>query len=277
LRRHLFFTLVQICAIAWAIHWWRHLPAPGYAIGVLAVLAAAMSIHGEMLPWHKAVWMLLIGVFLIIEFRAIDRDRANYSNTETAKRIEERKQFQAIADGISATIANSDKQFAATMSGIRQNIDTITGGTTYCYVVAGPVGNDFLLTVNTVGSSPLHDVYVELVDLDMLKSLNATGKLLTLDAIQSFTTYYPSIPFLVSSSGHMLGKLPIEARDKRDLHFNFFSMNGVWGETLKLRRLNGNGWTEAIKVDKQLKGNRQKTIYTYVSPDYPKAGGKVDW
>jgi hypothetical protein len=77
LRRHWFFSLVQLGAVAWAVVWWRSLPVPGYAIGVLAVLAAVMSVHIEvgMAWWQKALWMLLMGGFLFLEFRAIEKDR----------------------------------------------------------------------------------------------------------------------------------------------------------------------------------------------------------
>ena len=46
LRHHWFFSLVQLSAVALLALWWRHLPVPGYAIGVLAVLAAVMSSLG---------------------------------------------------------------------------------------------------------------------------------------------------------------------------------------------------------------------------------------
>ena len=53
-----------------------YLPAlPGFAVAVIAVLAAAMSVHPDMQPWQKFVWLLFIGAFLITELRAIRQDR----------------------------------------------------------------------------------------------------------------------------------------------------------------------------------------------------------
>jgi len=72
---HWVFVALQLAAIPMAILWWRHLPPPGYAVAVIAILAALMSIHGDIKPWQKAAWMLLMGAFLIIEFDAIAKDR----------------------------------------------------------------------------------------------------------------------------------------------------------------------------------------------------------
>jgi hypothetical protein len=118
LRRHWFFNLVQFGAVAWAVVWWRHLPVPGYAIGVLALLAAVMSVHIEagMLRWQKAFWMLLMGAFLVIEFRAINKDRSDYAKVEEDKRKVERDSFQRIADGITKAINDSDTNFSITMA-----------------------------------------------------------------------------------------------------------------------------------------------------------------
>src|SRR5216683_7854909 len=92
-RRHWFFNAVQLAAIIGATYCWRHLPPTGYAIGIVAVLAAVMTVHGEMRHGHKVVWMLLIGAFLFIEFRAIDHDRADFAI-----------KFDSIVNGLKTTI-----------------------------------------------------------------------------------------------------------------------------------------------------------------------------
>ena len=78
----------------------------------------------------------------------------------------------------------------------------------------------------------------------------------------------------------MLARIPIGARAKRNLQFSFFSMNGVWSETLKLDRVNGQ-WAEAIRVVKVLpvKQGKQtsRTLYSFVTDTFPKKDGKVDW
>jgi hypothetical protein len=279
LRQHCLFDLVQLGALIWAMVWWRHLPAPGYAIGMLALLAAVMSIHiaKDMSTWQQALWMLLIGVFLVIEFHAIAEDRTNFARDEAYKRKEENEQFQSIANGLTGAMQQSQQQFAATMSGIKKSIDTVTGGDTFCYVIASPVGNQFMLTVATQGDNPLHEISVELVDVDLMRAIIAGKPSLFPEDIHRFTAYYPTIPFLASTSARQLTSIPIGGGDKRDLQITFLSMNGVWSETLKLRLTNGQ-WAQALRVSKIKSGKQaSKPLYDFVSETYPKTNGKVNW
>jgi hypothetical protein len=73
----LFLTL-QIALGLWALRWTtqKKMPPPGYAVAFIAVVAAVMSIQGDMLGWQKSTWMLVIGEFLIVELRSIRADRA---------------------------------------------------------------------------------------------------------------------------------------------------------------------------------------------------------
>src|SRR5262245_18963068 len=81
-RRHAVFVFGQVVGVAYVVYWWRVLPPPGYAIALLAILAAAMSLHGEMRAGHKAAWMVLLGFCLGLEFRAIRHDREEFSKAE---------------------------------------------------------------------------------------------------------------------------------------------------------------------------------------------------
>src|ERR1035438_875140 len=90
------FFAIQVGAAMWIYQWWFHLPPPGYSVGVLAVLAAVMSVHGEMPPFQKVFWLLLIAAFLFLEFRAIDWDRANIDAHDALVRMEERSQFREV-------------------------------------------------------------------------------------------------------------------------------------------------------------------------------------
>jgi hypothetical protein len=97
-KDHWLYSTAQLSAILLAIYFWHYLPSPGYAVAVLAVLAAAMSVHTDMRGWQKAVWMLLIGAFLLIEFRAIDEDRRKDEESQAKIRKEERDSFKSILD-----------------------------------------------------------------------------------------------------------------------------------------------------------------------------------
>src|SRR4051794_31285131 len=65
----------------WVFNSW--LPPPGVAVALVGVVAATMSIHAEMGNYHKALWMLIIGAFLVIEIFAI-----KHAETEQAAKQE---------------------------------------------------------------------------------------------------------------------------------------------------------------------------------------------
>lgn len=82
-RRNVFFLVLSLlCFIP--ILWWvpySHLPPPGWAVALIAVAAAAMSVHDEMKGWQKAIWLIVIGAFLVMEIRAIKKDRNEQKET----------------------------------------------------------------------------------------------------------------------------------------------------------------------------------------------------
>jgi len=48
--------------------------------------------------WHKAVWVLIIGAFLFLEFRAVHNDRVNAETQRAEIRKEERQSFKDILE-----------------------------------------------------------------------------------------------------------------------------------------------------------------------------------
>jgi hypothetical protein len=276
-RQHWFFDIVQVAATLLAVYWiWTaRFPPPGYAIGILAVLAAIMSLHADMQKWQKAAWVVLMGVYLFTEFRAITKDRNEFAHTEERRRNEQNQQFQDIASGLQSSMEQSQAQFRDTMSGIGRTINSVTGGNGFCYAMASPVGNQFLLIISTTSPDALRDINAEMTDDDVVRNT----RVFTWDAIQGFTTHFPVVLSLSSSAGWNIGTIPIGTSEKRKLHFNFFAMNGNWHETLNLRFVAGH-WAQAIRVTKDIRGsksNAQKKLYEWVPPDYPKVEGKVDW
>src|SRR5580704_2891714 len=53
------------------LYWHYRMPPPGYAIGALAVVAGIMSVR-EMKTPAKVLWIVLLILMLLTEFRAID-------------------------------------------------------------------------------------------------------------------------------------------------------------------------------------------------------------
>lgn len=158
----------------------------------------------------------------------------------------------------------------------KENIADVTGGTSFCYIVAAPIEKEFMLDLRTIGKSPLHFVYVEMIDKDVLSGL--VGKLgLTQKEMESFITDYPAVPFLSDTSARSLARTPMGETGKRSLHFNFFSMNGVWTEDLLLQNVNGR-WEQALRVTKAAKNRKSWiTMHQDITPNFPKVNGNVDW
>jgi hypothetical protein len=76
-RRYWFYLICQFIAAVFVFRWigYAHLPWAGVAVAGVAGLAAIMSIHPDLRPWQKVIYILLIGAFLVTEFRAIRKDR----------------------------------------------------------------------------------------------------------------------------------------------------------------------------------------------------------
>jgi hypothetical protein len=116
--QHTIFLVVQIgisCVVVW---FWFSVPAPGWAVAILAGVAAAMSVHGDMRPWQKVFWMILIGVLLVIELRAISKDRADSDAKALADRQAQDLAFRAVKDA-------QDKDFKETAGGLETAISGI--------------------------------------------------------------------------------------------------------------------------------------------------------
>ena len=131
---HWFHIPWQILVAAFCLYWYWHPPAPSKAVLILTGVTVVMALL-DMSKAHKAVYLVLVICLMFIENRAINKDRTDAANLEDERRKEESKQFQAIADGIKATIANSDKEFTATMGRTNQVLHNITGGESYSVLV----------------------------------------------------------------------------------------------------------------------------------------------
>jgi hypothetical protein len=198
---HRFFLLIKVAA-ALLTSWWlfRTLPPPGYAIGVVAVVAAVLTFQEHMHGWQKAIWMILIGVLLIVEMRSIKVDRAradaqalqdreNQDNNFRLLRQREEQQFAATLGGLkdqfSATISGFDtsrrlenqlfgsllREQTRLFSGMQQStqdtLNALTGGDSYGVISpllmsesSGKAEYDLMISVR--GKNTLWDVRVEM-------------------------------------------------------------------------------------------------------------------
>ncbi|MGB7548355.1 MAG: hypothetical protein WBM14_11445 [Terracidiphilus sp.] len=126
-RQRLFVAVQSVCVLVactfFGCFFFGRLPPPGVAVAILAVVAAAMSLHRGMRGSHKALWMLIIGAFLVIELLAIVHER-NEQNEQQAQALkDERNRFSDIGQGIKTAIDESQKGFNATAKDSQKHFD----------------------------------------------------------------------------------------------------------------------------------------------------------
>jgi hypothetical protein len=263
----------------WLFIFNRHIPSPGKAVAVLGVAAAVMTLMGEMKRAEKFAWILILFGLLSVEVISIDVERTAHEQEQQQARNDQLQHFSEIGNGIRNNIKESDRNFNETMKKENQVLDNITGGETFCVIEAIPIPDRFVLDAIAVGSNPLHDVLVDHTDSDAIKSMIGTPQF-TFDAIQGITAHY-TIPFLTSASGLQLAQIPTGNGDKRNFHFNFFSMNGMWREDLKLRRLSNGVWMQAFKVSKDIPINgrqgREVVLCRTIPKEFPITKDDDSW
>lgn len=126
-------ALYLFIAILW--YWEIIIPSPGKAVAALGVVAAAMSLRGEMRGKEKAAWMVMLFALLALELTSIDKERDANETLRTATRQQEAASFREIGLGIRDSIDQSRHQFDATMGETNSVLSNITGGESYAVVV----------------------------------------------------------------------------------------------------------------------------------------------
>lgn len=127
------FVLVLAGAVLSA-YWLFRIPAPGYSVTVMGVAAALMAARTKATGYEKAGWMLLMFALLFVELRAIRKDRLGSEAKQAQAEKDLKQNFSDIGEGIKVSIAESDRNFAATMGKTNQVLENITGGDSFAYV-----------------------------------------------------------------------------------------------------------------------------------------------
>lgn len=276
-----FFRSIQIASLALGFYWWLwKLPVPGYAIGVLAVLAAVMSLHIEARVqwWDKSVWMLLMGAFLVLEFKAINEDRRIQDETH---RNELAAQAKANQNTITTILNTANEQSAQNQRQFKQTLDQMkgvattsqhalnfmTGGDSYldfgCTDIVGPseIALQGLPKGVMVGSCipELHGQF----PLQVHVSMFGPGPMGRWE--RDYGTVYP-LELGKSREGLTLMFYP---EDKKVAVFVVLitTSNGNYGQTIIVKKV-GARWLWASRYYKH-EGNKTKLIRTFSAPGFP--------
>src|ERR1035441_8899738 len=129
------FYLQAMVIVAIDVGWQSYQFAPGWAVAILAVVAVVMTVRADhYTKTEQVIWVLVALSLMVVEIRAITRDR---NVAETQRRVFEQQlqdRFQQTANSLGAVIRESDAHFDATIGKIGQAINTETGGDTFCYL-----------------------------------------------------------------------------------------------------------------------------------------------
>jgi hypothetical protein len=247
----------------------------------MAVVAALMALRPEMAGREKWLWAAILFTFALIEIRAINRDR-DESEARQEKFIKEQRQhFNEIGEGITGVVQQSDTQFKATvrqqsqefsqtMSKAQENLNHMTGGDSYPIVMVLPVPlkgtpNRLRLLLTVIGRNPLFDINVQLKNLPLPHTLNAT----------EFVTTGGDTPIFSSASlsPHrvmLLSTVEPSVGGQSDYLLITVARNGTFMEKLHVRSIGDtsktekNGitlpWEQSWEITKQLPSTRQKPI-----------------
>jgi hypothetical protein len=284
--QHRIFTATQLVLALWASWLYRHTPTPGWAVAILAVAAAAMSIHGEMRGWQKAVWMILIAALLGIELRAISKDRTDAeakalqtqnAQEESFRAIREQQDadFKETARGLDTEIRQSNalmSQVLRTSSTAQKTLLNVTGGDSF--VVLERLWGDSKSPKSTTGpnwvaysqgESNLHQVNAQIVDLDRFDSFMRANPSPSFAEIQHLSLNV-SFGDLASHSSRILS-IPELSQGPVRLNIFFSGMNGFWSENYVCREINGT-LVVALRVFRQDK-RKETVIFKKVMQGFP--------
>jgi len=146
-----------------AIWTWWTVPAPGVSIAILGLVAAVMSLRGEMRPLEKAAWMLIISGLLVSEIQSIRTDRRQADEQAKSDRQIQDEAFRKV-------LRKEDDQLQRTLQGFemvrrmaKTSIENQTGGDSYAYVTPQIGVSPTPLTIYNYGTNTLTGVLVEIL------------------------------------------------------------------------------------------------------------------
>jgi hypothetical protein len=119
----------QFAFLLWVAYWLLLPPTLGKGVVLLGLVAGLMSLHTNMKPWHRTVWIFIFSWCAFIEFRSIDIDHQQQENT----RVAEEMQFRDIGSGIKKQSRQSDLQFQATVDQMQEQFSATMKGFSNIY------------------------------------------------------------------------------------------------------------------------------------------------
>lgn len=257
---------------------WCWFPPVGVYIAALALLGVLVPLFRDLTQIgkrEKAIWTAIAFALVLLEIKSIYQDRNKHDKEQADARVEQLKEFSGIADRMDKSLEKSQQQFDATMSRLNQNIGTVTGANSFCYMIFAGDQLDATNAIPTfvqVGEYPLTDLDARIVNLEEFNKLQGN-----VGIEQFLSTGTRKIPLGNLSVGTALinpqWKVPLS--DNFNYRIFFSAKNGFWMEDLEVRRISGKR-VEALRIRRQ-RGNKTPTIFQKIDKGFPLVGDKVEW
>lgn len=232
------YALLVVC-FSGILFWYFFIPSPGKAVAAMGVAAAVMTLRGKLSGFEKFLWMLALFALLFLEFRAIDKDRSEYTAEQKDVKEKENQEFDHIAGGLRSVVERGSVDFAATTSRSREVLDEITGGDSYpvVHLVAVPIDNSpntFRLMLAIVGKNPLFDMNMIVRKGPIPPMLSLTDFVTTGGDLKPILTASSVSPTM---SQVLQAKITPSLEGTTDYFVNTTARNGTFTENLHIRRM----------------------------------------
>jgi hypothetical protein len=243
---------------------------------LLILLGAVVTLQEEWVKQHKKLLLVAFAVLGCAGFIATAKQGGESAATN-AKLADTLGQLSTATTGISRmTALNTELQNRLLQQSdiiidlSKQNISTVTGGDSFCYVSFSPIPSQGVLVVMAVhkGKFPLHSVEVAIDDLRVSESA-------PLGVLIQLPEYRFTIPELAPNTSKVLGNIPLGNLERQSLNVNFYGLAGYWTEMIRAVFGKNGQWLEAIQV--QRAGPRQGILFEQIPDSFPKREGKVVW
>jgi hypothetical protein len=232
---------------------WVWHPPVGVYIGILGFLGVVVTLARDPTKIgqrEKAAWIFAMFALLMLEIKSVYQDRNEHDRQQAEARESETRNFQAIADGISITIQQSQQHFDATMEKSQQlmglsqeSLANITGGDSYAYIAAG-LGQQppFQLQVWVKGKHAVHNLAAE------MQTLQIAGEVRDSDSIMRQMKSMHMLPlgngdFLPGING--IGESVMPGR----YALKVISRNQWISEEIDIAQCGDGRWSEAITMN----------------------------
>ena len=237
-----------------------------------------MSIHEGMHVWQKAAWIILIGVLLRIELRAIAKDRWDSSQEAAKQQAEQAERFSAVLDQQSQDFARtaqqlrdayrlSKRQFQVTVDKVNgvlsstQSVANVAKGTLDAIVGQDSVPCLIPYTVDgltTISGAPLQ---IWDVGPNPLTGVSIQQEYSANEEIGTLTPSFPK-PTLIKLHLDRGGIPPVV------VNINIWTQNGTYWESLRFTPAQNSEWTFTYALFIEMSDEAFNSKYRHGTPSF---------